>query len=75
MPFAEQAPEPILDPANQVRWGNVVGLLIIAAVLLIGTWILIRYVRESRAIAEKALQQSEEFAPGAGETGTGQRRQ
>lgn len=58
--LADEAPSPILPETNEVLWSSVGGflLLLVCALLVLATWVLVRYIRRTRSIAEDALRQA-----------------
>lgn len=72
---AQRSPSPpILPDTNEALWGSILGLVVVAAVVLVAIWFLLRYIRETRAMAEKALRQSQETPLDAGAAEAEQRR-
>lgn len=55
--LAEEAPNPILPEANEVIWGGVPGVLVLALMVVV-IWALVHHVRRTRSIAEEALRQA-----------------
>lgn len=55
MIVSQQAPDPLLRQTDGVMWGSVIVLVVVAALVVIAIWVLVRYVRRTRSIAEEAL--------------------
>jgi cytochrome c-type biogenesis protein CcmH/NrfF len=60
MSLGDEAPGPILPETNEVFWSSLVGffLLLVLVLLVLATWVLVRYIRRTRSIAEEALGQA-----------------
>lgn len=58
MIVSQQAPDPLLRETDGVMWGSVIVLVVLAALAVIAIWVLVRYVRRTRTIAEEALQKA-----------------
>lgn len=67
VPLGDEAPGPILPETNEILWSSLGGflLLLVFALLILATWVLVRYIRRTRSIAEEALRQATQPAKGA----------